>query len=147
MQYVLGFAFNKTTDSVILIEKKRPAWQAGKFNGVGGKINTGELPAAAMTREFQEETGVEVKLWHHFADMQKGDPFVYEEDQWSVSCWYAVLDDATYYKVRTVTDEIVKKWPLTSLPAVPVIPNMRWLIPLALDVMAGIDYHIVTDPQ
>lgn len=147
MHYVLGFAFDSTLNSVALIEKKRPNWQAGKFNGIGGKVNTAELSAAAMTREFKEETGVEVKLWHHFADMQKGDPFMYEEDQWTVSCWYAVLDDSTFYKIATTTDEIVKKWPLTSLPSVPVIPNLRWLIPLAIDVIVGIDYHIITDPQ
>jgi 8-oxo-dGTP pyrophosphatase MutT (NUDIX family) len=65
MNYVLGFAF--TPDgSVALIRKIKPEWQAGKLNGVGGKIEDWDpSDVHAMTREFQEETGVflEPHLW------------------------------------------------------------------------------------
>jgi 8-oxo-dGTP pyrophosphatase MutT (NUDIX family) len=30
---------------VLLIEKQKPAWQRGKLNGVGGKIEPGENPS------------------------------------------------------------------------------------------------------
>ena len=56
--YVLGFAFSQNKQNVLLIKKNRPAWQAGKLNGVGGKIEEGETPAQAMVREFEEETGI-----------------------------------------------------------------------------------------
>ncbi len=36
--YVVGFMFTEDEKQVVLIEKKRPEWQAGKLNGVGGKI-------------------------------------------------------------------------------------------------------------
>lgn len=57
VQYVLGFMFNEAESKVILIFKNRPAWQAGKLNGIGGKIEEGETPIQAMNREFAEETG------------------------------------------------------------------------------------------
>ena len=54
-EYVLGFAFTKDLKQVALIRKKRPEWQAGKLNGIGGKVNINEVPLLAMVREFQEE--------------------------------------------------------------------------------------------
>ena len=58
-QYVLGFIFNYAGD-ILLIEKKRPEWQAGLLNGVGGKIEPFELPKAAMSRETKEETELNI---------------------------------------------------------------------------------------
>ncbi len=67
-QYVLGFAFSPTGDRVVLIEKKRPDWQLGKLNGVGGRVENGEKPVDAMVREFKEETGVDTTRddWRYF---------------------------------------------------------------------------------
>jgi hypothetical protein len=33
-EYVLGFMFNRLLGHVILIEKNRPEWQKGHYNGV-----------------------------------------------------------------------------------------------------------------
>lgn len=55
-RYVLGFLFSEDGSRVLLIWKNRPAWQAGKLNGIGGKIEDGEQPLDAMKREFVEET-------------------------------------------------------------------------------------------
>ena len=35
--YACGFLFSQDRTRVVLIRKRRPAWQAGKLNGVGGK--------------------------------------------------------------------------------------------------------------
>lgn len=59
--YVVGFMFNSDRSRVLLIEKNRPAWQAGKLNGVGGKLEDGEDPNFAMAREFREETGIDTE--------------------------------------------------------------------------------------
>ena len=56
--YVIGFMFTNDWKDVLLIRKNRPAWQAGKLNGVGGHIEPGEEPIQAMVREFKEETGL-----------------------------------------------------------------------------------------
>ena len=65
--YVAGFAFSPDGENVALLTKARPEWQAGLMNGIGGKIEPGELPIDAMVREFQEETGelVYKEQWEH----------------------------------------------------------------------------------
>jgi len=58
--YVMGFIFNKAKDKVLLVEKNKPDWMAGRWNGMGGKIgdnNKDETPLEAMRRECEEETG------------------------------------------------------------------------------------------
>lgn len=55
-RYVVGFLFSEDESRVLLVLKNRPAWQEGKLNGVGGKIEAGETPLQAMEREFKEET-------------------------------------------------------------------------------------------
>jgi 8-oxo-dGTP pyrophosphatase MutT (NUDIX family) len=59
INYVLGFAFDKARERVVLIRKERgPQVNIGLLNGVGGKIEGKEEDYAAMSREFFEETGV-----------------------------------------------------------------------------------------
>lgn len=59
MNYVCGFLFETDLQRVLLRLKARPAWQRGKLNGIGGKVESGETPFYAMRREAREETGVE----------------------------------------------------------------------------------------
>ena len=60
VNYVLSFArkVGFLTDNVLLIEKNRPEWQAGRYNLPGGKIEEGETPEAAAVRELEEEAGI-----------------------------------------------------------------------------------------
>ena len=37
-EYVCGLLFSVDRTRVLLIRKRRPAWQAGRLNGVGGKV-------------------------------------------------------------------------------------------------------------
>ena len=97
-QMVLGLAFDDL-DRVALIRKLRPDWQAGKFNGIGGKVEADETSCEAMSREFMEETGVHVNVlsWRHIGFM------------WAPS-WH--VDIFTYKgaeisQVKTCTDESV----------------------------------------
>lgn len=63
MNYCLGFLTDATGTQVLLMEKRRPSWQAGRLNGIGGKVEEGEDALGAMRRECQEETGLEVLEW------------------------------------------------------------------------------------
>lgn len=57
-RYVLGLAFTEN-GSVVMVQKNRPEWQAGKLNFIGGKIEPyDETAVHTMSREFEEETGV-----------------------------------------------------------------------------------------
>jgi 8-oxo-dGTP diphosphatase len=62
-EYVCGFLFSPDGKKVVLIKKNRPENQAGKLNGIGGKIEPGETPEQAMIREFNEEAGIYIDEW------------------------------------------------------------------------------------
>ena len=120
-RYVVGFMFDETKTRVLLIHKKRPTWQEGKLNGIGGRIEAGETPDDAMRREFNEEVGIDCDSWKYFCTLS-------DEREWQIDFFYAVGD---VYSVETLTDEIPQVFSVNALPSM-VIPNLRWLIPMAL---------------
>jgi 8-oxo-dGTP diphosphatase len=129
--YVLGFLFDSTLQNVALIEKKRPDWQAGRFNGIGGKVEPDETPEDAIEREFAEEAGLEQIPWTKFAVM--GGP------GWVVHCYCAAVPNVEH--VRTMTDEEVSIQGAFDVPWLTTIPNLRWLVPLAQDVLGHQGYE------
>lgn len=123
IQYVCGFLFNPEMTEVVLIEKNRPDWQKGKFNGIGGKIEPGEQDYAAMRREFIEETGVDIEDWKYFARL--------ENAGWETYFYFAV--SILYSEVKTMTDEVVHILRVEEINKYNVIENLRWLIPMCKD--------------
>ena len=131
-RYVVGFVFHSTDPiQVLLIIKRRPKWQEGKLNGVGGKIEDGETPLEAMIRECKEETDI------------------YIED-WKPVC---ILDDKRVWRVffftskspeepRFITDERPIWIDSHALPA-NVLPNLHWLIPMARAAPGGCPLHVI----
>lgn len=125
--YVVGFALSEKR--VALIQKNRPAWQAGKLNGIGGHIEESDhFPLAAMRREFEEETGIYLHDWDHFATMHfpGAEIFFYRS---------RVVDEILD-SLQTTTDEQIqiRDIRLTGVRAQmggAVIPNLSWLLPLA----------------
>lgn len=47
--------FIKRADNILLLNREKPGWM-GSWNGVGGKIETGETPIECILREIYEET-------------------------------------------------------------------------------------------
>ena len=72
IRYCLGFLVSD--HEVLLIRKKRPVWQEGLLNGIGGKVDAFEHPLNAMVREMREETGIYTypHEWRQFAVMEGG---------------------------------------------------------------------------
>lgn len=128
-QYVLGFAFNNDRSKVLLITKKRPLWQAGLYNGIGGKIESFDLsPAHALTREFKEEAGIQTSenQWKEYATV--------ESDIFHVTCFWTILDNFDSY--QSITDEEISDVSITYLfnsQFNNCLSNLSWLICMALE--------------
>lgn len=122
---VLGFMFCPMKGHVVLLKKKRPDDQRGKFNGVGGKVEDGESAPAAMVREFMEETGVETKQedWELVV--------LLKNDAWHVSVYRTFSDSV--YAARSMSDENVAIVDVEYLFEFPTMRNTRWLVPFCLD--------------
>lgn len=118
--YCLGFAFFPNGDCV-LIKKSKPAWQKGRWNGVGGKIEDGEDSHAAMSREFKEETGVLTDWcqWKLFTVMRFTDVRVF--------CFVTKLNETD--KPRTTTEEEVSI--VSPHERYNTLENLEWLVPMA----------------
>jgi len=56
-------------DGQILLAMKKRGFGAGRWNGVGGKIEAGETLEQALVRECQEEIGVTPKNWRAVAEL------------------------------------------------------------------------------
>jgi 8-oxo-dGTP diphosphatase len=137
-KYVAGFMFRNSPNvsderQVALVLKDHPKWQAGKLNAIGGKISGDETPTYAMVREFAEETGSETKPedWREFCvlgDHGRG------AKHWQVH--FFVCLEGNGKMLRTAEKEEIAWHSVCHLllnQQSPIIPNLRWLIPLALD--------------
>jgi 8-oxo-dGTP diphosphatase len=153
MDYAAGFFISDdlTTEKlgyqhVALIRKKRPDWQAGRLNAIGGKLEPGELPSEAMAREFREETGVETlpSDWDKFATLRMPGhmgPIVH---------FFRCFGDPS--KCEQTTDEEILVYPTSLIrqSRPDTLSNLQWLLPMALDPKicpVDISYHPRNSPH
>ena len=130
MEYVVAILFDGPRDHVVLIEKDHPEWQRGRLNGMGGKIEAGETAAEACSRECLEEGGVTIpaKAWREFAAMQ------FTEDNGTTGVVH-FLTAACEANLKSLTTEEVSWYSVWGVldGDLLVIPNLRWLVPMAMD--------------
>ena len=134
-QYCVGFLF--CGEDVLLIEKRRPKWQAGKLNGVGGHVEPGETPGESMVREFGEETGWEQgqPFWEHMVTLtgDDRDPARQAAGGGNFEVWFYRAEwTGTRATIPQLFpgDEPLQWVSAKSLPE-NVLPNLRWLVPMA----------------
>jgi 8-oxo-dGTP diphosphatase len=108
---------------VALVHKNKPAWQAGKLNGIGGKVEPGEHPDAACSREFLEETGVEIPVgeWRRFLTLS-GEGFTVHA--------YVAFDDRVVY-CKTIESEAIEVFKVSDIDYSKCVDNLKWIIPLS----------------
>jgi 8-oxo-dGTP diphosphatase len=134
-RYVVGFMFSADSLDVCLILKRHPEWQAGKYNGVGGKIDpSDETPADAMSREFFEETGVRTSPseWDNFLLMRCDKESKIPGNTNPFEIYFFRMFSRKIWESATTTDEPIALFPSENLPENKV-PNLKWLVPMALN--------------
>ena len=124
--YVCGFVFNTTLSDVLLIRKLRPDWQAGRLNGIGGRIDPGEDPRTAMSRECRQECGLAIdpQDWHPLAAVYKAERFL-------VHFYHVATPEIG--EARSLTEEQVQRRKVADLMLLDTVRHVRWLICLAVD--------------
>lgn len=128
IEYVVGIAFandsqsKEPTDTVLLLKKTHPSWQAGRLNGPGGKIEAGESPVVAMIREFREETGLTWQDWKDFAIVEGADYRVY---------YFTSVIPWAYMRQARSAGEVLSICSCWSINCHNAIPNLTWLLPMA----------------
>jgi 8-oxo-dGTP diphosphatase len=137
-EYVAGFLFANGGYAVVLIRKEKPAWQAGLLNAVGGKIEPNETPEQAMRREFIEEAGVDVDSWKKFCVLQ-GEGFRVH--------FFSTFDTAKYNAVQSCTNEQVIRTYIDRIKPSACLPNVIWLISMALAMDRDRADHFVIEER
>lgn len=142
MDYVAGFVFNEARTKVVLIKKLKPEWQAGFLNGVGGKMEEQDKGVShiAMSREFKEEAGVYVKHlgWDKFCTLVGDFGNVH---------FFRLFDNYAFLHAETTEEEEIVKIYLSNLTIIKTIPNLQWLIPMALeDIIHKATVEVSSDP-
>lgn len=123
-EYVLCFLYDKMSKYVALVHKNKPAWQAGKINGIGGKVEPGEPPVTACYREFLEETGVEIPAddWRQFLTLSGKGFAVYA---------YVAFSDRVFY-CKTIESEKIEVFKVNEIDYSKCVDNLKWIIPLSM---------------
>jgi 8-oxo-dGTP diphosphatase len=135
VEYVVGFLFAPTRDQpdqVALIKKARPAWQAGKLNGIGGHVEKTDTSLnEAMRREFFEEAGADIpsERWEHFATI------LFDNiDTIAKVHFFKSFQQTT---IISKTDEKVAWYEVNPIQVfgggTPFVAHLQFLIPLALE--------------
>lgn len=127
-RYAVGFLID-THNNVLLIRKNRPEWQAGKLNGIGGKVEEGELPIDAMNREMFEETDVSGIDWEQYATLREDG----ELGDYELYVFRSFVPSLYDIKFKSKTDEIVNRFSVLDLHNENIIPSARWFIHMAYD--------------
>jgi len=84
--------------------KKENDMHAGKWNGLGGKLNAGETPEECVVREVREESGLVIRN-PRLHGILTFPAFANDED------WYAFLFTATEFEGELIeSNEGVLKW-------------------------------------
>jgi 8-oxo-dGTP diphosphatase len=123
-EYVLGFMFNETADQVLLIRKATPDWQAGRLDGIRGKVADSETPLDAMVREFLEQTGILVEEWEPTIILRGQDAIGY--------CFRDFSKDTVLHRAVANTITNSERCEIAAARFLPssVLPNLYWLVSL-----------------
>lgn len=138
--YVLVYAHGLYTNYFILVLKDKPAWQKGRLNLPGGKVEKGEDPADAAARELLEETGIKGEKFTLMGKMLVGgnDPAGHDG---VIYCYRTqVATNGNFVSIKPGADETEKaewfNWHHIKDDA-RLIPNLQVIAPLIQANVSG----------
>ena len=128
--YTLGFLFSNDFKKVVLIKKKRPTWQAGRLNGVGGHMEEGERPEFCMYREFHEE------IWYNYLSAPTWKEYArLDAEDFVVDC-FATTGQVDACNARTDEEIVIIDTELIhSMRIYDMVENVPWLVSMAIDFL------------
>lgn len=122
-------------DDVLLVLKDRPAWQKGRLNLIGGKVEEGEDPITAAVRELKEEAGL-VPLENQpplYCGKIWGPVCPHKGGQFIIHCIRLDVDtyDSQFLKPRDGETEVVEWFGFKDAWADErLMPNLQVTVPL-----------------
>ncbi len=140
-RYTVGFIFDRTCQYVLLVHKRKPRWQQGKLNGVGGKVKRNETLIQCISRETREECCLSIKpsAWKRVGTIQHRRS---SNDVGTVAVFAArFLGDR--HKARRGDHEEVMWCLVDALPS-NALSGVRWLVLLAREIVQRKDPSLIT---
>jgi 8-oxo-dGTP diphosphatase len=133
MEYVLVLPFSDDRTSLLLVRKEKgPAILKGLWNGVGGKIEPDEAPIHAAVREFSEETGMVI----HESILRRLTTLWCDNTKIHVFYCFIPLPISSLPVANDVGEVFglhrISSFTLGDASAKNAVPNLLWMIPLAL---------------
>jgi len=126
MEFTVAFIFTTDLKNVLLILKDRPTWQAGFWNGIGGKLEKNETATQGISREVTEETNIQIteESWKTVGTIHGKD--------WKVTIFTTTVDN-TIQPIQKTSEK--PAWhPRTNLP-INIISNLSIIIPACIQTL------------
>lgn len=147
-EYVLGVVVDTDWKHILVIDKKRPAWQSGLLNGPGGGVNEGETPEHAMSRECFEETnlGIPDMQWVKVGKQGREAMIPYQDHSYLMHIFVVEIPLAQMRASKSTTDEEAICLPLNvEVIRRNGVPGFAGIIDQALTALATGSYFKIKD--
>lgn len=119
----------------VLLAMKKRGFGAGRWNGVGGKLEPGETVEQALLRETREEIGVELRAYNKVAEIEFDEQVGGEQTLMHVHVYTASAWDGE----PTESEEMRPEWfRLDAVPYAEMWPDDEYWLPA---VLAGQKLH------
>jgi len=136
--YTLGFVVFRGVNKILLMEKRKPEFQKGFLNGLGGKPEDDEGFTDCIIREIEEESGLKTntKDWNYFCKMVGAD--------WEVYCFISMLDHKRMEGISTKEEEKIVILDLNKINTCypNLLGNIPWLVGMGIDSIMNKDAFI-----
>lgn len=116
-RYALGFVQSFNGERILLIQKNRPTFLAGLYNGIGGHVEDGESALQAVCRECDEEADLRIPPadWLQMGTITDGQSFEVHV--------FSARADIT--KALARTDEPLQIFDMVDVHRLPLAPSAR----------------------